>query len=256
MDIKTGVSIIVPTYKEAENLPTLIDRIAATKITTERPLEVLIVDDASPDNTESIVKLLMQSCPWLKFISRRGQKKGLSRSILEGFNAAKYPLLIAMDADLSHPPEKIPELLAELDKPDTDFVIGSRFVKGGSSEAQRAPHRKLISLVCAIIAQLALPSAVKDPLAGFFGLKNQTFQQAQAINPIGWKLGIELIVKCHCQKITEIPIHFSERVLGKSKLTLATGIAYLAQMINLIKFRISSKSSVPSEKISGSALEE
>lgn len=231
----TSLSIIIPTYKEANNLPSLIQRIANLPW-EDRKFEVILVDDNSNDGTLEIIDQLRSHYPWLTLIVRTSQR-GLSRSVIDGFKQANHPLIIIMDADLSHYPEKIPEILNMLDRPETEMVIGSRYVDGGWIDQNWSLYRKIISRVSAWLARLLLMLSIKDPLSGFIGIKKDILNRTNHINPVGWKIGLELIVRCQCKSIVEIPIQFSARQVGKSKLTLKIGWNYLQQLITLFLFK-------------------
>jgi dolichol-phosphate mannosyltransferase len=136
-----------------------------------------------------------------------------------------------MDADLSHPPGKIPELVAALHEPDVDFVIGSRYVPGASTDETWGWFRWLNSKVATLLARPFTTSS--DPMAGFFALRRTTFDAAAPLDPIGYKIGLELIVKCGCEHVREVPIHFADRKLGESKLTFREQINYLRHLRRL-----------------------
>lgn len=231
-----SVSIIIPTLREAQNIPALLAEM--NKVHFPDLFEVILVDDNSQDGTEELVQILSTQYPWLRLIVRY-EKKGLSHAVIEGFNVAKYANLIVLDADLSHPVDKIPEMLSSLN--DVDFVIGSRYVQGGESDVAWPLFRKLLSYFAAKMTSLFIGFAIQDPLSGFIGLRKSTYLQANHLNPIGWKIGLELMVKCRCQKVREIPIHFANRANGASKLTLKVLVDYLYHLFNLAWFRYSFK---------------
>jgi len=235
MHNNTPCSIIIPTYQEVDNIPELVQRLSRVDF-GKRLFEVILVDDSSGDGIETVTDELRAHYPWLQLKIRKGER-GLSRAVIEGFQAASYPFLIMMDADLSHPPEKIPELLAQLEKTEVDMVVGSRYIKGGSIDEIWPLHRKIISRCSAKIAKLVLPTRVNDPLSGFLAIKKQTFLLGQKINPIGWKISLEMMVKCHCHTIVEIPINFAERKLGASKLNINVGLDYLKQIKELFMYK-------------------
>jgi dolichol-phosphate mannosyltransferase len=186
MTTKTeSFSIIIPTFREAKNISILINRIAA--IPFQQSFEVIIVDDFSQDGIDMVVAKLQREFHWLHLIVRN-DKKSLSASALAGFNKAQYPLLILMDADLSHPPEKIPEMLAALISPEVDFVIGSRYVTGGSTDTVWPMPRRITSRLSAWLAQFLLPMPVKDPLSGFFAFRKSSLDNAKSLNLWGGKL--------------------------------------------------------------------
>lgn len=230
-------SIIVPTFKEAKNIPELIQRIGNLQL-AKNQFEVILMDDHSQDGIEQIVKHLQIQYPWLRLIVRK-DNKGLSESVLEGLTQAQYANYIVMDADLSHPPEKIPEMISALTAQETQMVIGSRYIKGGSSDELWPWMRKLISKGAAFVARMLIGVPVKDPLSGFFAIRKTTYEQgSHRLQPIGWKIGLELMVKCRCQHITEIPIHFSQRAHGSSKLSAKVMMNYLQHVFRLMRFKM------------------
>lgn len=222
-----SVSVIVPTYQEAANIPELVNRIAHVRYEHNMDLELLIMDDDSRDGTERLVNDF--AIPWIRLVVRK-ENRGLSSAVLDGMRLAKNEVLVCMDADLSHPPEAIPALVKALTE-KCDFAIGSRYVDGGSTDELWSISRRLNSRVATL---LALPfTRVKDPMSGFFALWRTTFETAQDFNPIGYKIGLELIVKTGSKSIKEVPIHFSDRKHGKSKLKIAEQLRYLEHLRRL-----------------------
>jgi dolichol-phosphate mannosyltransferase len=238
LENKDGFSIIIPTYQEAKNLPDLVKRIAAVNF-GNHPFEVILADDNSQDGTAQMAASLSSGhYPWLKLLTRHGKKRDLSYSIIDGFHAAIYPIVITMDADLSHPPEKIPEMLAILADPNVDAVIGSRYIKGGSTDPTWPMIRIFTSRCAALIAQTLLFTRAKDPLSGFLAIRQKTLQAGAPLRPIGWKIGLEIIIKCDCKNIREIPIHFSQRRYGTSKLNFKISFDYLHHVVRLMGHKI------------------
>src|SRR5690349_10680383 len=125
---KTEFSIIVLTFRESKNISELINRIADVDF-SGRSLELFLLDANIGDGTREVTRILQESYPWLRLHVRLG-KRSLSAAAMEGFQNARYPWILLMDADLSHPPEKIPALLNALADPGVDFVIGSRYCQG------------------------------------------------------------------------------------------------------------------------------
>src|SRR5262249_5348228 len=208
-------------YKEVLNIPHLVERIEQVRKEHNLTAELLLLDDNSQDGTEEAVAKLNKD--WVRLIVRT-HDRGLSPAVIDGLRAAKYGVLVVMDADLSHPPEKIPELVRALD--GADFVIGSRYVRGGTTDAEWGLFRWLNSKVATLLAR-PLTSA-KDPMAGFFALRRETFERGQGfLNPIGYKIGLELLVKCNCREVREIPIHFADRKFGSSKLSFKEQLKYI-----------------------------
>ena len=231
-----GFSIIVPTFCEAENIPELVHRIAAVDFKSQ-PFEVLLMDDKSPDNTASIVSHLQTEFPWLKLITRE-QDPGLSQAVIHGLTEARYPRCIIMDADLSHPPEKIPELLTVLAIPETDMAIGSRYISGGQTDHNWPWHRQLASTLSAKLAQwLLFPIKVKDPLSGFIAITQTKCFSGAPLCPIGWKIGLEIMIKSNCKNIREVPIHFADRKAGQSKLSMKVIFNYFRHITRLVGYK-------------------
>lgn len=225
------ISIVVPTYEEAENLPGLIAEIEKTAGENDLSVELIICDDNSQDGTADVVKALDR--PWVRLIVRTTDR-GLSPAVIEGLRNASQEDLVVMDADLSHPAEAIPLMLSKLDQ-GCDFVLGSRYIEGGSTDAEWGLFRWINSKVATILARPF--TSIKDPMSGFFALKRSTFERAAELNPVGYKIGLELIVKCRCESIAEIPIHFTDRRLGVSKLTIKEQLKYIQHLRRLAIFR-------------------
>jgi glycosyltransferase involved in cell wall biosynthesis len=226
------VSIIVPTMNEAENLPELLRRIDAALAGVA--YEVLIVDDNSKDATPTVCAELAKTYPVVLLV-RLKPTNGLSGAVLHGMAAARGTFLCVMDADLQHPPEKLPELLAPLRAGTADFVLGSRYMPGGSTEAEWSVFRKINSRVATFLAR---PFAGKttDPMAGFFALPQKTYAGATQLTPLGYKIALELMCKCRVTRVQEIPIHFGTRSKGESKLTLKQQFRYLEHLSRLYDF--------------------
>ncbi|MCB1646514.1 MAG: glycosyltransferase, partial [Pseudomonadales bacterium] len=145
------LSIVVPTYKEAENLPLLAEALHR-ELNGQVIYELLIVDDLSPDNTAEVCASLAEQYP-LKLIQPAGRPRDLSLSVIDGIGLAGYDRVLVMDADLSHPPAKIPQMLAELDQAPDAFVVGSRYVQGGSFDREWSLWRFLNSHFATLLAR-------------------------------------------------------------------------------------------------------
>jgi glycosyltransferase involved in cell wall biosynthesis len=226
------ISIIVPALNEAGSLPLLLPRIAAAL--RGRDYEVVIVDDNSQDGTGEVCASLARTYP-LRLLVRPWPKNGLSGAVLHGMSNAMGHYLLVMDADLQHPPERIPALLEPLEKGEADFVVGSRYAPGGSTEAKWGLFRQLNSRVA---TWLARPFAGKthDPMSGFFALTRTSLFRADRLTPLGYKIGLELMTKCRSQAVREVPIHFGMRQQGTSKLTVKQQFKYLEHLSRLYDF--------------------
>jgi len=237
-DSSQGFSIIIPVLKEAGNIPRLLKRISRIQF-EDGNFEVILIDDNSQDGTVELVSYLKIQYSWLKLIVRQ-EDRSWAKSVLEGVRCALYPLLIFMDADLSHPPEKIPQMLALLKQPDVDMVIGSRYVQQGGIDKKWPFYRSVISRLAAGVIKPLLPSSIKDPLSGFIAIKKENHAvNGHAWNPIGAKMGLEILVKSPIKNIVEIPIYFEQRKQGSSKLlNMKMALLYLKQVNRLWTYKL------------------
>ena len=194
--------------------------------------ELIVVDDNSPDGTAEIAKILSESRP-IKVILRK-EKHGLGSAILEGINAAQSQTICIMDADLSHPPEAIPEMYKIIKNGRAQLVIGSRVVpKGGTSEW--IWYRKFIHWVARSLGSFLTP--IKDITSGFF-MFDKNIIQGVKLEPRSWKIGLEIMVKGKYQRAEEYPIVFVEREAGKSKMHMREVFAYLGHLLALSFYKI------------------
>jgi dolichol-phosphate mannosyltransferase len=230
----SSLSIIVPTYRERENLPILIDRIRMAVTSLQMAYEIMIVDDDSGDGTVETVDELAKNGHPVRLIVRKEQR-GLSSAVIRGFRESKNDLLICMDADLSHPPEAIPALVNVFEDPQVELAVGSRYVPGGSTDDQWGFVRWLNSKVATVLARPF--TRIKDPMSGFFALSRKVFAKATELNPVGYKIGLELIVKTQSTNILEIPIHFADRKFGQSKLNFKEKLNYIKHLKRLADFK-------------------
>jgi len=232
LDCSPELTIIIPSYCEVDNILELTRRIfqATSKACIET--EMLIIDDNSQDGTDQVCKKLAGEYP-LRLITRTVER-GLATAVLHGIRESRSRYVLVMDADLSHPPEDIPRMV-ELLKGGADFVVGSRYVEGGSTDAKWGVSRWLNSKVATILARGL--TNLKDPMAGFFGFPRSILNTDPQLVPVGYKIGLEILVKANCQRVVEIPIAFAERVKGESKLSLKQQVLYLQHLRRLYRFR-------------------
>ncbi len=222
-----SVSIVVPTYQEAENIPLLIDRVRQVRQESLADLELIFVDDNSRDGSVEAVERL--GLDWVKIIVRTSER-GLSSAVLDGFRVARGEVLVCMDCDLSHPPEVIPKMILAL-KSGQQLVIGSRYVPGGTTDDDWGLFRWLNSQIATLLARPF--TSVRDPMSGFFAMRKSDFDKAHDLNPVGYKIALELIVKCGFENVGEVPIRFSNRIHGESKLSLKEQLRYIQHIRRL-----------------------
>jgi dolichol-phosphate mannosyltransferase len=225
------ISVIIPTLNEAENLPRLLPRIASAL--EGRRWEAIVVDDASTDATPAVCRDLSQSHP-LTLLRREHPDDGLGGAVLMGLRRAQGRFRIVMDADLQHPPEKLPELITALEE-GAEFVLGSRYVPGGSVGERWGLFRQINSSIATLLAR-PFAGRVRDPMSGFFGIRADVFERGRKLMPLGYKIGLELLCKCRVTDAREVPIHFAEREAGQSKLSIREQFRYLEHLSRLYDF--------------------
>jgi glycosyltransferase involved in cell wall biosynthesis len=227
-----SISVIVPALREASNLPALAERVHAAL--APRAYELLIVDDNSPDDTRAVCDRLAATYP-LRLIVRDVPKDGLSGAVLHGMAAATGDVLVVMDADLQHPPERLPQLIDPVLGGGYDFVLGSRYVAGGSIEEGWTLYRRINSVLATLLAR-PFAGKVADPMSGFFALRRADYTAAKRLTPLGYKIGLELLCKVRARSVCEVPIHFGRRAAGESKLGLREQFRYLEHLSRLYDF--------------------
>jgi dolichol-phosphate mannosyltransferase len=260
------LSIIIPTYNESQNILNLLNKIrdnlkAGTKV------EVVVVDDNSPDGTGKLVEeyargigTLAGTTATLKSttatdyendshgedshnndkdysikVIHRDSKYGLISAILQGTHASNAEYVLVMDADFSHPPEVIPKMIDEIENSGYyDVIIGSRYTRGGSIIGWPF-RRRMISRGATKLAQYGLKIRTKDPMSGFFLCRRHVLQDID-IKTTGYKILLEVLVKKQGIKIKEIPYAFMNRKLGQSKMDPSVMRDYLKAVWVLYKY--------------------
>ena len=226
-------ALIIPTYKERENLEWLLPAVCEIFKTYALDGEILVVDDNSPDGSESFLKKFSQNHP-VRFLIRR-DKRGLSSAVLDGFKATDAEILGVMDADGSHPQTAIPAMLKALSDPHTLMVVGSRFVAGGG--CQGWPWRRYF--ISWVARQLARPLfRTKDLTSGFFFFKRSAISDLATMEVLGFKIGLAILAKIPNKKVQEVPIVFTDRRFGSSKLGNQQIVEYLKQLAVIYRERI------------------
>jgi dolichol-phosphate mannosyltransferase len=263
------LSIIIPTYNESENILSLLASIKSS-LCDSFNTEIIVVDDNSPDktgnlvedysrnNTDSSAQLHLEYSrttenysPNLSIsVIHRSRKDGLVSAILEGIRSSNGQYVLVMDADFSHSPETIPKMISELENPDIDIVVASRYAKGGSIVGWPL-KRKLISKGAIKIAKhgLHISKEVKDPMSGFFAFKRPILADIR-IDSAGYKILLEILVKAKDAKVREIPYTFTDRKSGKSKLDNGVMLDYVKAVYNLYRYgRKSAKAEAQLKKV-------
>ncbi len=223
------LSIIIPTYNEAENVEPLLAEIFKFLGPVVAETEVIIVDDNSPDGTGEVAEKLKNSYP-VRVIHRSG-KLGLGSAVRAGFAAAKGELLGVMDGDLSHDPLILPDILKALEQ--NDIVIASRFVEKGAVE-RWAWWRKATSKIGVWLTRRL--TRVGDPLSGYFFLHRRVIDGIPLATN-GYKILFEILVKGRCATVKELPYRFRMRRYSHSKLDLKEYWLFLKQILEYRRYR-------------------
>ncbi len=216
------MSVITPTYNERRSLPLLVSRLAG--IGRQLNLELVVVDDASPDGTGALADELAKTAPVLLTVVHRPGKAGLASAVISGAAAARGGVVTVMDADLSHPPELLPALLQAMRR-GADIVVASRYVPGGGVE-QWPLARRLVSRVATAAARTWLGLRVRDPLSGFFAVRRELLVDREYVG-MGYKLLVEILVRHRTRRAVEIPYRFVDRRHGRSKLDAREILAFV-----------------------------
>jgi dolichol-phosphate mannosyltransferase len=213
--------LIVPTYNEVDN----VARVAAEFLAPVPGSELLFVDDASPDGTGELIDRIRADDPRVHVLHRAG-KLGLGTAYLDGFRwalARDYPLVVEMDADFSHDPRHLPELLAAIEA-GADVAVGSRYVEGGGTR-NWGLGRRLISRAGGRYARTVLGVDVRDMTAGFVCYRREALERIDLddIRSNGYSFQIEMKYRAHRAglRIAEVPIVFEDRRVGQSKMSRA-----------------------------------
>jgi dolichol-phosphate mannosyltransferase len=225
------ISVIIPTYNESQNILTILKSVEEN-LPKELSLEIIVVDDNSPDRTGQIVDNYIKNNfnNSIKIIHRK-EKRGLSSAIIEGVQKSLGKLIVVMDSDFSHPPEVINRIIEEFNQFNYDIVIPSRYVKG--SIIRQWPYkRKMMSKVATKISKSSLGINVSDPLSGFFAFKRDIIYGIN-FDAIGYKMLLEMLVKIKDARVKEIPYTFTDRKSGTSKLNLITITDYIKSVWKL-----------------------
>ena len=219
-----SVSIIVPTLNEEENIIPLVSQIAESAVPFR---EILFVDDHSTDGTRDKIRGLARNQS-IRLIEQDEAAVGLAGAIMSGARAAQGEILLVMDADLSHPPERIGDLLAPLFAGKADLVVGSRYVKGGSTPGWPIWRR----MVSRAGAALAYPlTGLHDSMCGFFAISRSRLLEL-APETSGFKIVFETMVRAGgALRVREIPITFRERIRGRSKMSLGIALRFFFRWV-------------------------
>ncbi|GCL51981.1 dolichyl-phosphate-mannose synthase [Microcystis aeruginosa NIES-3804] len=228
-----SLSLIIPTYNEKPNIISLIaildDLLAQT---LPEDYQLILVDDDSPDRTWEIAATLMTHYPRLRVMRRQGEK-GLSSAVVRGWQLAEGEILGVIDADLQHPPEILLQLLGQI-QAGADLAVASRHLAGGGV-SEWSLTRRFLSRGAQLLGLLILPSVVgrvSDPMSGYFMVRRSAIA-GPVLNPMGYKILLEVIGRGQIRTIAEVGYVFQERQQGESKVTWKQYIEYVLHLLKL-----------------------
>jgi dolichol-phosphate mannosyltransferase len=226
-------SLIVPTYNESKNLAKLVEILTQLLDNYFNDnYELIIVDDDSPDLTWQFGLDLMPNYPQLRVMRRQGEK-GLSTAVIRGWQASQGEILGVIDGDLQHPPETLIKMLDEMVK-GADLVVASRHVEGGGV-SDWGFIRRFLSRGAQMLGLMILPNVigrVSDPMSGYFMVRRSAIANCP-MNPLGYKILIEVLGRGNIAKVAEVGYVFQERQEGESKVTWRQYVDYILHLLRL-----------------------
>lgn len=225
------LALVIPTLNEEENIGRVLGRVRAALDATNIPFEVLVVDDDSRDRTAAVVEAIAEDDPRVRLIVRKGER-GLSGAILDGWRNSDAGILGAMDADLQHPPELLPELYLAI-AAGRDLAIGSRYTPGGGIGDWNAFRRLLSSAAVWATWPLQKRGArACDPMSGFFLVRRSCVDRI-AFQRAGFKLLLDVLIRGRVRSVEEVPFDFGLRHGGESKAGAKVGWDYARLLLRL-----------------------
>jgi len=233
MDIE--FSLVVPTYKERDNIDKLVTDTHNALAPSGISYELIIVDDNSPDGTAERARELALDFPVV--VHQRAGKLGLATAVMEGWERARGSILGVMDADGSHDERILPYMVQFVKSERVQLAVGSRYVPGGGI-GNWPLKREIISRVAVAMARPICP--VADLTSGFFVCHKSVVDNVY-LNPIGFKIGLEVMMRGRYEAFTEVPYTFHDRDKGSSKLGMKEVLAYLKQLGQLLGYWISKR---------------
>ncbi|MGJ5753693.1 dolichol-phosphate mannosyltransferase [Streptomyces puniciscabiei] len=229
-----AVTVVVPTFNESANIRQLLHRITES-VPARLPCEVLFVDD-STDDTPEVIRAAAQDCPFpVAVVHREKPVGGLGGAVVEGLRAATSEWIVVMDGDCQHPPSLIPELVATGERTNAGLVVASRYIEGGSRAGLAGGYRVAVSRGATWLAKALFPRrlrGISDPMSGFFAIRRSAVTP-DVLQPLGYKILLELAVRSRPRQVAEVPFVFQDRFAGESKSTAKEGFRFLRHLAGL-----------------------
>ncbi|CAM5492787.1 Undecaprenyl-phosphate 4-deoxy-4-formamido-L-arabinose transferase [Streptomyces alboniger] len=229
-----AVTIVVPTFNESANIRELLHLITES-VPSRLPCEVVFVDD-STDDTPEVIYEAAKDCPFPVTVLHRDEPVGgLGGAVVEGIRAASSDWIVVMDGDCQHPPSLVPELVATGERANAGLVVASRYIKGGSRAGLAGSYRVAVSRGATWLTKSLFPRklhGISDPMSGFFAIRRSAVT-ADVLQPLGYKILLELAVRNRPRQVTEEPFVFQDRSTGESKSSAQEGIRFLRHLAGL-----------------------
>ncbi len=244
--VLTPISVVIPTDQGSENVTVLLDRINTLREIKNIKIEVLLMICQS--GNMSIGGSEELRFDWVQMVVQE-RPRGLGEAIVDGIRLARHQVVVVMDADLSHPPEKIPELIFALAS-GQQFAIGSRYRTVGNTGSDEGTLRLFYRMALTLLTRPL--TTVSDPMTGFFAFRRSQIDDAPHLNPIGDKVGLELIVKCGLDDIGEVAIR-SDGAQSQRKRTFKDELNYIKHVRRLYIFKYKNLSSLAQFMVVGAS---
>ena len=227
------LSVVIPTFNESYGISKILRSLYSSLTELQIKFEIILVDDDSPDNTWEIAAELLEEIPELTVIRRVGAK-GLATAVICGWQHSNGRLLGVMDGDGQHPVGVVKDLFTVFSDKNNEVAIASRYLPHGGIK-KWSLSRRLLSRGAQTLGQLLLPGAIgtiNDPMSGFFIVKRSIITKTE-LDPVGYKILLEILARSQTNKIQEVPYVFLERSSGKSKVALSHYSSYLRHLLRL-----------------------
>jgi dolichol-phosphate mannosyltransferase len=231
-----ALSVIVPTRNEAPNIELLEQRLSSALDATPGGWELIFVDDSDDTTPEVIEKVIAGGRPVRLLHRQMGARQGgLGGAVQEGFKLARGTVFAVMDADLQHPPEIVPALVAPVLSGEAALVAGSRYSWAGADAGLAGPGRQLLSRTCRAVVHLLLPVSrpLQDPMSGLFAFR-RSLLDAVVLEPTGYKILLEVTVRTRPAAVLNVGFDFAPRHAGRSKATFREGMVFLRHLLRLV----------------------
>jgi dolichol-phosphate mannosyltransferase len=229
------LSVVVPTRSEAPNIAALVSRLRAALRPSGLDWELVFVDD-SDDGTPDAISQAMLAEPAVRLVHRApgARQGGLGGAVSAGFEVARGEVIAVMDADLQHPPEVLAAVVAPVLSGEADLVAGNRYAWAGGTSGLAGWWRHLVSWACRVLVHVLVPSSrrLADPLGGLFAVRRAVLEGV-TLRPCGYKILLEVAVRCQPRSVGNVGFDFARRQAGKSKADLREGLRFLRHLRSL-----------------------